>query len=132
MSRSYRISQPITNLRTLRQERQILRRHILENDKALKETINDLPLVALLHSAQKLGSGLLNHQLGKWAGSLISAGAFTGKKAFFPALLKGTAAFAGMKMARYFIQKWKKSKHPEADFWEDEATGNGPDLAGDA
>jgi hypothetical protein len=102
MSRSYKIQQPIKDLATLRQEKQLLREHIKASDLRMKQTVREWPLTTALNVAQKVGHVLFQNNLTSMATGLL--GFKSGKKGFMPSLIKATLMFAGTQLVKYFTK----------------------------
>lgn len=102
MSHSYKIQQPITDLNSLRREKQKLREHIQASDQRMKQTVREWPLTTVLNGAQKVGKVLFQSNLTSMAGGLLGFSA--GKKGFMSSLFKATLLFAGSQLVKHFTK----------------------------
>ena len=113
MSHPYQANQPITNLQTLRQEKRRLRLHIRRQDKAMKEQINNLPVMTMVRTAKALG-GLFSSNLR--SSSFYSLLSMDKKQpAFWQELIKVTALFVGTKLVKKWMNKEDKTPHTKDD-----------------
>jgi hypothetical protein len=122
MSRSYKLQQPITDLATLRQEKQKLREHIKASDLRMKQAVKQWPVTSMLNGAQMVGKVLFQNNISSMAASLL--GFKSGKKGFMSSLLKATLIFAGTQLVKHFTKG--KSDIEEAEENDDEATETVP------
>lgn len=106
----YQIQQPIRNLQQLKAEKRKLRAHIKTSDEVLRLRVERIPAVAMLRGLQHFGSKIISSKAGSYAADFFSSNS-SGK--MWPTLLKSVALFAGMQLAKYFVDKQEGSEHRE-------------------
>lgn len=124
MSNSYKIQQPITDLASLRREKQKLREHIIASDQRMKQTVREWPLTVALNGAQKVGSLLFQNNLTSVASGLL--GFKSGKKSIVPSIIKAALLFAGTQVVKHFS---KDKEEMREDTAEEKAEATNEDAA---
>ncbi len=111
MPQPYIIQSPITDLQTLRLEKQKLKEHIELSDETLKAEIEQLPSTIMTQVAGNALSFILNTKIGGIAGQLLGkAVGKPGKKFVMGGMLRETAIFAGIGIAKRLLRAWKNRK----------------------
>jgi hypothetical protein len=122
MPQPYIIQSPITDLQTLRLEKQKLKEHIELSDEALKAEIEELPSTIMTQVAGNAMSFILNTRVGSIVGQLLGkVVAKPGRKAMMGGMVRETAIIAGIGIAKRLLKAWKNKR-------KNKAQGNEEDI----